>query len=1612
MNRHHLITAILLAFAPIAFAAPSTESADIAARWAKRVLAISEEARKQTDGQPERATSPVLTGTGEAFKFTVDVAGWEDLWLVADVVDNYNHDQAIWGEPVLVAADGSRTSLVDLKPATAKVGWGKLVRDLDHRGKPLTVKGQVFKKGYFAHAGSQLQFKLNRKYKTFETLAGVGESAGKNGTVRFIVSPALKGESESDRKMAALGKQIPALKVLSDMAARGFVGKAPEAAAAFARKAVKKAARRRKRWSEEVARLAEAKASPAEWLQLAAESTLTEKRWADTQQTVGRLNIPALQRAVRDLAATFPGEYPKGAEYLAELAAARRGLKDILARLDNGDEEAFEAAGRLLALREEALLANPLLSFERLLLVRRKASNLGMPANWQSNSMLRRTGYDNDIAIMSPVRPGAPLKTLYRPDDDTFVGDVDLHFDADRMLLSKSHPKGAWQVYEVRADGTGLRQVTPDAQGYNNYDACYLPNGEILYTSTAPMVAVPCVYGSTPVANIFRLGTDGKTARQLCFDQEHNWCPTVLNSGRILYLRWEYADLPHSNSRILFHMAPDGTSQMEYYGSNSYWPNGVFYAKPIPGHPTRVVGIVTGHHGARREGELLVLDPALGRREADGAVQRIPGYGQPVEPLCRDRLIDSSWPRFLHPHPLGRDDGRGSGKYFLVSAKLTNKSAWGIYLVDVFDNMLLLREEPGYALLEAVPFEKRQVPPIVPDKVDTNRQDALVYVSDLHAGAGLAGVPKGSVKELRVFTYTYGYRGFGGLYGSIGMDGPWDMRRVLGTVPVEADGSAFFRVPANVPIAVQPLDDQGRALQLMRSWFTAMPGEVLSCVGCHETQSQSPPPRPTMAAGRAPADLTDWLGRTRNFAFEREVQPLLTRHCVKCHNGQTTWREKPLFSLRDEPMKGKWRSSMHGHVNANHGGRFSEAYRNLHRYVRHPGIESDIHMLPPMDYHADSTELIQVLKKGHHGVRLAANDWQRLYTWIDFNTPFHGEWSTIVGDGAIQREKERAEMRRLYANVNEDHEQHDPPPENKEPEFLAAVPEVPPAVLPALEIRARAAGLLGRRRTIDLGGGARMTLVYVPPGEFVMGSAGGHPDARPPHMVRIEKGFWMAETETTNLQFGQFDPGHDSRRESKQGYQFGVKGYRLDEPAQPVVRVSWERATAFCRWLSERTGLPVRLPSERQWEYACRGDTRTEYSFGDGPDFSAHANMADATLSDFAGNPYKDYAPYKKPSEFDDWIPKCTSFNDGGFVSMPVGSYEANPWGLYDMHGNVWEWTRSAFVPYPKHEDGDAAGERVVRGGSWRDRPHRCSSAYRLSFAPHQPVFSVGFRIVIESDALEPAPASARGGSFCEARDIVVADNGLRKLIRFGPDGQVKWEHPDVNCYDIQLLENGNMLFVHSDAKRSRIVELSKGGEVAWEYSSKGEVFSCQRLPNGNTLIGECSAGRLVEVTPDGEVAVELPLTFNSGGRNALRKVRKLPDGGYLAAHPGDKCVREYSAKGDLLQEFPAPYLVSAFTRLANGHTLVASDQAVIEYDSEARSVWSLFNDEIPGVKLVSVSAVEQLPNGNLLLANWLGNKKEGQALPIFEITRNKRLVWALADTEQTKWVTDVEVAQ
>ncbi|MDR0336213.1 MAG: hypothetical protein LBI18_03885, partial [Planctomycetaceae bacterium] len=715
-------------------------------------------------------------------------------------------------------------------------------------------------------------------------------------------------------------------------------------------------------------------------------------------------NTKTLKLAIDDLSKKFPTQYD-GKKY-TELYNKYVTILDNINWSDAASltieeqDKIINTLKEFAQFRQEALLANPLLKFDRLLF--RRAKNAGLTENWISNAARGKHEYGNALATINPQNPQGEAQTIIEEPNGSFVGDINLHWDADKALVTALSKERTWQIFELDLNNKNseqqLKQITPQiGNDVDNVEGCYVPDGSVIFISTANMMGVPCIDGSSPVGNIYRLEQDKKTIRQLTFEQDQDWCPTLLPNGRILYLRWEYIDTPHYFTRLLFHMNPDGTNQVEFYGSNSFWPNSMFYAKPIPDSSTKFAAVISGHHGTSRAGELVLFDVTKGRQEADGAIQKIPGYGKPVEPVIGDQIVDAVFPKFVFPAPLDEN-------YFIVSAKLNRNASWALYLVDTFDNMIKLREEAGYGLFEPTPIIKRKQPPVQPNRVNRESKESNVFITDTYFGEGLKDVPKGTVKKFRVFAFNYGYRGIGS-HAYFGMESCWDARRIIGEVPVYEDGSASFTIPANTPLAIQPLDEKGRALQLMRTWFVGMPAENQACSGCHESQNTGAPTKRTIAMGKSPTPITPFLGKERPFSFKYEVQPVLDRYCVGCHNGSEKQKNRPNFADTTAGYRG-----------------FSNSYHALHPFVRRPGPEGDYHILKPLEFHASSSELFQLLEKGHYGVEVDADSMRRLYTWADLNVPYFGTWAEVAAllnrKNVPETAARMTELRSLYADID------------------------------------------------------------------------------------------------------------------------------------------------------------------------------------------------------------------------------------------------------------------------------------------------------------------------------------------------------------------------------------------------------------------------------------------------------------------------------------------------------------------------------------------------------------------------------------------------------------------
>ncbi len=1055
--------------------------------------------------------------------------------------------------------------------------------------------------------------------------------------------------------------------------------------------------------------------------------------------------------SVEQLKKQFPATYTPPQNWKAILDKFDFNRTDLIKRIKAGDKQAINEAEKLLTSVDALFKENPLIKGKKIAGVRRElgerarnATNgiLGVgPSNFQNNSELPAKGWTNQLVEITVSGTKTEQRKLYAPPTDVLISDPEPHFDGDRILFSSIGTNDRWHLFELDVKTGKSTQVTPDTyKDFDSFDGCYTPDGRYIFCSTGTFLGLPCTDGGNKMSGLFMYDPKIGKTRQLTYDQDSNWGPAVMNNGQILYQRWEYADLPHSNSRLMFTMNPDGTTQRAYSGSNSYFPTAFFNARPIPNHSSAIVGTATGHHSIARCGRLLIIDPIAGEKEAEGVLAEIPHYGLKVQSITRDRLPDGIFPQFLQPFPL-------SDKYFIVSMRATEKSLWGLYLVDIYDNITLLAEEEHCAYVEPVLLEKQKTPPIIPDHVNLASKTGNVFIQDIYVGGGLKGIPRGTVKKLRIGNYSFSPMGQGGLLGTIGMDGPWDVKRIMGTVDVEEDGSAMFTVPANTAIFVQPLDSEGKALQLMRSWFTAMPGETVSCIGCHESRNSIPVPKASIASRKKPQVIKEWYGKERGFSYRHEVQPVLDKYCVSCHDGSKS--DRPY--LKGDKMITDYKSEISGSANTgNGGGHFSQSYANLHRYVRRPGIESDLNMLVPMDVHADQTELMQMINKGHYNVSLDKEAIEKLSCWIDYNAPFHGRRSDIPGYARTENGiAQRAKYRELFGAPETDFETLPEAPKNSIP-IIPKKREVEKGItsLPGWPLKDpnNSQLALGHfQMKIPVAEGITLDLVKVPAGQFIMGSERNH-DEMPQTKVNIEKSFWIGRFEITNKQFRAFDASHDSRDEYRHGYQFGRLGYSMNHPDQPAVRISWQQSMDFCKWLSKTTGLTFALPTEAQWEWACRAGSSQDYWFGKaGSDYSKYANLGDITLREYAAcTAYKNYESVRiidNAGKYDDWVPRDTIYDDRSFISEQAGRFRRSPWELADMHGNVWEWTLSSYKPYPYNaEDGrnevtkDKGSNRVVRGGSWYDRPFRATSSYRLSYRDYQKVFNVGFRVVMIED--------------------------------------------------------------------------------------------------------------------------------------------------------------------------------------------------------------------------------------------------------------------------------------
>ncbi len=686
-----------------------------------------------------------------------------------------------------------------------------------------------------------------------------------------------------------------------------------------------------------------------------------------------RVAAGALRSAIEDLSATFAREYPKGKEYLAQLARIERDLEVAPGPQRRELLAAFES------LQREALVANPLVSGHLIVFVVRPQYR----NDHHNTATMFQTGEINTGSFVG----GGAIKTIDLADCRTvktlvdapagIARDIDVRFDGKKILFSmRSNREDDYHLYEINADGSGFKQLTFGAP-LSDIDPLYLPGGRVIFTSTREPKY--CMCNRHIMGNLFTMDADGANIQQIGHSTLHEGHSSLLPDGRVIYDRWEYVDRNFGDAQGVWSVNPDGTNHAIYWGNNTNSPGAVLDARAIPGTP-RFISTFSSCHD-RPWGALAIVDPTLGM---DGRVPVIRTWPADAIHFVGEGNYDTFTrvnPKYEDPYPL-------SDKYFLCSRMTGRGEEMGIYLFDLFGNEILLyAEAPG--CYDPMPLAPRIAPPVIPPRVDLSRKEGSFYVTNVYIGKGMEKIKRGTAKHLRVVeSPEKRFWSQPAWDGGTGQQAPamaWDdfnNKRILGTVPIQADGSAYFSVPADRYVYFQLLDERGMMVQSMRSGTIARPGETTGCIGCHESRHMSIPHGAqlrTLQVG--PAELTPWYGPPRLFSYRAEVQPALDKHCVSCH---------------DYGKKAGEKLNLAGDL----GVVFNTSYVELRRkgYIHVVGA-GPFQVQQPKSWGSHASRLTKVLLEGHgkpevdEKVHLDPESFDRIVTWIDINAPYYPEYA-------------------------------------------------------------------------------------------------------------------------------------------------------------------------------------------------------------------------------------------------------------------------------------------------------------------------------------------------------------------------------------------------------------------------------------------------------------------------------------------------------------------------------------------------------------------------------------------------------------------------------------------
>ncbi len=542
-----------------------------------------------------------------------------------------------------------------------------------------------------------------------------------------------------------------------------------------------------------------------------------------------------------------------------------------------------------------------------------------------------------------------------------------------------SPERRCFHLFAVNSDGSNLRQLTHGPS--DDFDPCPLPDGGLAFMSSRRGGFARCNNGWEPTASytLHRLEPDG-AVRRLSVHETAEWHPSVLNDGRVVYIRWDYVDRSAANFHGLWTSNPDGTGLASVFGNYTMKINACYQPKAIPGSDK--ILFVAGAHHADVGGSLVMLDPKRAQFDPKEGEDRLDAVERLTPEICFPEA--AGWPKsYYHsPYPMSEDCMLVSFSFDPLPGMSSGEgkdTRTGLYYKDRFGNLELLYRDPNISTMYPIMLTPRRQPPTIAQTPEPSLGDEGEYLlADVRRSFFPMPADR-EIRELRVFQLLPKDKTHIANDPRIGHANAENARMLLGTVPVETDGSAYFRVPAGKPVYFQAVDKDGRAVQSMRSVTYVQPGERRGCIGCHEAPGSAPVARTTLAMMRPPSALQAGPEGSRPLSFPLLVQPVLDQHCVRCHDG-TEGQGKSKLALTGEPAKP-----------------FSRSYNKLKPYLRwyEWGGESITQIATiPGRIGADESRLTKILEDATHRpeLKMSDADRRRIYLWLDANVPFYGTY--------------------------------------------------------------------------------------------------------------------------------------------------------------------------------------------------------------------------------------------------------------------------------------------------------------------------------------------------------------------------------------------------------------------------------------------------------------------------------------------------------------------------------------------------------------------------------------------------------------------------------------------